>query len=34
MKFLLFTLSSLKMKEGGFRVNLLNFVSDLMDMIN
>jgi len=27
------TLKGLKVKEGGFRLNLLKFVSDLMDLI-
>jgi len=30
VKFCLFTLNRLKVKEGGFRVNLLKFVSDFM----
>jgi len=30
----LFTLSGLKVKEGGFIINLLMFVSDLLDVID
>jgi len=34
VKFVLFTLSELKVKEGGFRINLLKFMSDLLAVID
>jgi len=34
LKFVLFTLSGLKVKEGEFRINLLKFMSDLLDVID
>jgi len=33
LKFLLFTLSGLKVKEGGLRINLLKFMSDFLDVM-
>jgi len=34
VKFVLFTLSGLKVKLGGLVVSLLKFVSELMDVID
>jgi len=34
VKFVLFTLSGLKVKLGGLGVSLLKFVSDLMNVID
>jgi len=34
VKFVLFTLSGLKVKVGGFRISLLKFGNDLMDVID
>jgi len=34
VKFVLFTLSGLKVKLGGLGVSLLMFVSDLMDVMD